>query len=438
MKRHLNKHNFLSRSVLLEEQGTKGMIRIIIWGTFFIALSFVIWSIYMPLDEVAITKGELVPEMRVQDVQHPVGGVIKRIYVKNGDKVKKGDPLLDLDAEVIKAKLTQSTKMLNTLLARKERLEAYLMHREPNFKKYPDDINEVIKQQTLILQNIIDSEKIKYNLLATQISQAKNELEKLKKQNKDLDEQRELYQKELAIQSKLEKSGAVAKLQVIRLRRNISQLNQKISAMPDDIEKVKSKINELEINRGKIKTDLIAKFRDELETVNQKLPQAKADVIRLKHDYKNLNICANVDGTIYNLTIHTNGAVLKPMTTVMQIVPETHNLVAEVHIQPKDIGYIKDKMLAKVKLTTFDFSRYGAVSGKVKRVSATSYTDRRGAPYYLGIISLDSTSMKIGDELRPLIPGMSVEVDILTGKKSLMKYLLKPIFKSASQALHER
>jgi len=113
----------------------------------------------------------------------------------------------------------------------------------------------------------------------------------------------------------------VARLVILRLKRNVSQLEQEAAAIPQDIERVKNKLKELTLNRTKIKTDLIEKFRNELEQVNQKLPQAKADVAKLEYELSHLKLLADVDGTIYNLNVHTKGAVLKPMSTVMQIVP---------------------------------------------------------------------------------------------------------------------
>jgi HlyD family secretion protein/adhesin transport system membrane fusion protein len=438
MKNKNGRGAVLTSSALLEEKGTSGIMRSIIWGALIIVVAFVVWSVYMPLDEVAVAKGELGYEMQMQDVQHPTGGVIQAIFVKNGDRVKKDDILVELDGEVTATKMKRAKDVLNSLLARKERLEAYLEHREPRFEKFPEEVKKMIKEQTLILKNLIDSEKTRYELLASQINQANDELAKLNTKKKTLDEQYDLIKKELAIQSKLEKSGAVARLVILRLKRNVSQLEQEAAAIPQDIERVKNKLKELTLNRTKIKTDLIEKFRNELEQVNQKLPQAKADVAKLEYELSHLKLLANVDGTIYNLNVHTKGAVLKPMSTVMQIVPKNQILVAEVKISSRDIGYVRVGMPAKVKLTTFDFSRFGAISGQVKRISASSYRDKRGVPYYVGVVSLDRQFMLIGDEHRELLSGMSVEADIKTGTKSLMQYLLRPIFKSASQALRER
>jgi HlyD family type I secretion membrane fusion protein len=432
------KNTFLTRSVLLEETGTGVIVKLIIYGTFLMVAGFIVWSIYMPLDEVAMTNGELVPKMRLQEVQHPNGGVIKKIYVSNGDKVKTGDLLLELDSEVINAKISEAKTTYNFLLAKRERLEAYLQKRKPNFSKFPPEVAKMINQQTEILQNLIDSEKLKYDLLETQIDQANDELSKLKKQKITLDNQIRLINKELEIQTKLEKLGAVPKLQLIKLKRSISQIEQSSESIPEDIAKVKDKIAELALTRDKIKTDLISKFREKLEEVIQKLPKAKSALENYSHDLEHLKLYANVSGTIHDLQTNTNGGVLRPMITAMKIVPDNEELVAEVHVAAKDIGHIKVGDSAKVRLTTFDFSRFGAIKGKVINISASSYLDKHEVPYYLATVKLEKLYININGEERRLMSGMSVEADIKTGTKTLMKYLLRPIFKSASQAFSER
>ncbi len=438
MKNTLKKYSYLSRSVLLKEQGTSFILRSIIWGSLIIVLLFFWWAMHMQLDEVAVTTGKMVTKMRIQNIQHLTGGKVREILVENGDFVKKGQLLMRFDKVEAKSKLHENQDAYHSLLARKERLEAFLENRKPDFSKLPKDARGFADEEQLMFTSLVDSEEMNKSLLESQVEQARQELNALKERKKTLDKQLKLLDNEIKIKSGLYKKNIISKLEILRIERDKSKLQEEVVQVPEHILKLQEKMKELIIRKKKIKTDMVADARKELEDVNTTIPKIKEEIVRYKYQLEHLDIYANISGTIHDLKIHTVGAIVKPSEVMMQIVPMNQQLVAEVHINSRDVGHIKPGQIAKIKLTTYDFSRYGSISGVVRRVSASSYVDRQEISYYIGIIDLDQQYIMIGKNKEMLISGMTLQADIKTGSKSLMQYLLKPIFKSASQALRER
>ena len=434
----LKKYSYLSRSVLLQEQGTSFILRSIIWGSFIIVLLFLWWAMHMQLDEVAVTTGKLVTKMRLQNVQHLTGGKVKEILVKDGDFVKKGQLIIRFDKVEAQSQLDENNDTYYSLLARKERLEAYLEKRKPDFSKLPEEASDFAKEEELMFNSLIDSEQMNISLLDSQIKQTENAINALKAKKKTLEHQMEILNDEINIKKGLYEKQIISKLEILKIERDKSQLQEEVMQMPENILKMQEQIKELIIRKKKIKTDLVSDARKELEEINTSIPKIKEAILRYKYQLSHLDVYANIRGTIHDLKIHTVGAIVKPSETMMQIVPVNQQLVAEVHIDSRDVGHIKPGQHVNIKLTTYDFSRYGSISGIVNRVSASSYVDRHEVTYYIGIIDLDQQYIKIGKDKEPLISGMTLQADIKTGSKSLMQYLLKPIFKSASQALRER
>lgn len=432
------KYSYLSRTVLLEEQGTSFILRSIIWGSLIIVLLFLWWAMNMQLDEVAVTTGKLVTEMRIQNVQHLTGGKVKEILVKDGDFVEKGQLLIRFDKVEAQSKLDENNNAYYSLLARKERLKAYLEKRTPDFSKLPKEASNFTKEELDMYYSLIDSEKMDISLIDSQIKQTESAINALKAKKKTLDDQLAILNDEINIKKGLYEKNIVSKLEILDAKRDKSRLQEEVLQMPDNIQKMQQQIKELMIRKLKIRTDIVSDARKELEEINSSIPKYKEEILRYKYQLTHLDVYANIKGTIHDLKIHSIGAIVKPSETMMQIVPVNQRLVAEVHIDSKDVGHIKPGQHVNIKLTAYDFSRYGSLSGVVKRVSASSYVDRHEVTYYIGIIDLDQQYIMIGKNKEYIISGMTLQADIKTGSKSLMQYLLKPIFKSASQALRER
>ncbi|HAU0263539.1 TPA: HlyD family type I secretion periplasmic adaptor subunit [Legionella pneumophila] len=372
---------------------SKTFTHIILWTSLLFFIVAIIWANYAILDEVTTGQGKVIPSSEVQVIQNLEGGIIQNIFVKEGQIVKKDQILMQIDNTRFMASYAEAEKKIDALEIEIIRLNAEISDTKPVF---PD---KFIKTYPHLVQN--------------QLSLYESRMRELNQLKKSL----ELAQKELDLTRPLLKGGSVSEVEVIRLERSVSEIK-------GNIEKFKSE-----------ELDKLNKARTELFAL---VEANKADKDRLTRT----TVRSPVYGIVKQIKTTTIGGVVQPGSDLLEIVPLDDTLLIEAKIRPSDIGFIHPGQKAMVKITAYDFSIYGGLEGVVEHISADTIidekTDKKEESYY--IVKVRTEKNYLGTEKKPLpiIPGMQATVDILTGQKSVLQYLLKPIIKAKQSALRER
>ena len=378
--------NYIAKAILLEEAAPP-----VYWQTTvkLIAYSlgaFFIWALFANLDVVATAPGQVMPIQAVKIIQHVDGGRIAEIDVVDGQEVKEGQVLMRLnDTEAGAEYQTLSAKYWG-LYTRVERLRALLGDRKADFSTVPEQYKQVVAEQEFTLKTSKD-----------QIAQLEAEIKILGEVS--------------SIRGDLAKEKLATRVQALDAQRNLSQAQAEL----------------LRYRKANM---------DDLNTSTGELAQTEEQMTKLKDRLQRVDVVSPVDGVVQDLKFRTIGGVIPPGATLMNVVPLDGKMHAEVRVQPTDIGFVKKGEDARLKLGTYDFMRYGTVTGQVVMVSSFSSLDEKSNPYFKVIVSIPQNF--VGDKAKTIEPGMTVQADIITDRQSVLKYLLRPIYVAFSQGMRER
>ncbi|WP_147820312.1 HlyD family type I secretion periplasmic adaptor subunit [Salidesulfovibrio onnuriiensis] len=428
----------LSQALLLEETGVPRLVRSVILTLTMVIVAFIVWASLTRIDEVSIASGKIIPSGRVKRIQSEDGGVVARILVQEGQAVKKGQELIAMDPTVSVSNLDQYRARQASLALRKERLQAHIGGRKPDYSNIEERYAELAAQQARLHAQKIESMNVTRAILTNQIKQYQAELKELANREKTLKEQYELTREEYETYADLFERELVGKTEFFGIKRHFLQIQEYLNQIPVRRIQVNEKLTESKNRLIKVREDAMEDWMAELATVETEASEIQEVIKRLGMDVSQLSIKAPEDGVVHNFQVNSPGEVVKPGETVMELVPKGNKLVAEVKISSRDVGHVQVGQPATVKLTAYDYSRYGGAEGVLSDISPTTIVDEGGRVYYKGIVSLKSSHLTRGKTRHPILPGMTVQADIKTGDKTLIGYFLKPIYLSLEQSFRER
>ncbi|EMH4161539.1 HlyD family type I secretion periplasmic adaptor subunit [Pluralibacter gergoviae] len=360
--------------------------------------AFLLWASFFNLDEVTTGSGKVIPSSHEQVVQSLEGGIIHKIMVHEGDIVEMGQQLAQMDRTKTESGVLESASRLNAALATAARLNAEVNGVELKFPKELDGESELVKQETALYQSRRQS---------------------LEKGLAGLHQAVSLVQRELSMTVPLVKQGAASNVEVLRLQRQKNELENKITEMQNDY---------------------FVRSREELSKANAEI-EAQRSVMKGREDsLTRLTFVAPVRGIIKDIDVTTVGGVIPPNGKLMTLVPLDDQMLVEAKISPRDVAFIHPGQKALVKITAYDYSIYGGMEGEVTMISPDTLQDevKRDVYYYRVYIRTKSNHLtNKHNQTFPIFPGMIATVDIKTGSKSVLDYLIKPLNK-AKEALRER
>ncbi len=432
------KQNNFSLPLSLEEgRAPKMFIYTLYLLSVFIAAG-VVWATVAQIKELTIANGQLVPVGSVQLVQHLEGGIVAEIMVTSGQIVEKGAPLVRFQPAAANSDLGQVNIRAVNLTLQKERLNAMIEARPLNFGQYGKDYPQLALDQKRLMNSQTAQSIEERRTIRSKIEQRQTEIQSLTGQGASLAKQIAIQEEQLAIREKLLKEGFVSRAVYLEIKRTLEKIRSEEIANAGRLAGAKESLIEAKSLLAEYETGLTQKLHDELAKVSAELSELKLTLVKFKDRVTRLLITAPVKGVIQELVPKAIGEVIKPGDVVARIVPMEQELIAEVRIPPKDIGYISVGNKADVKITTFDPARFGSIPGKVRKISATTFQNERGEPYYKAEIGLSKNNVGLKNEKHLILPGMVVNAEIITGSKSLTKYLLKPVYRSLDIAFSER
>lgn len=413
--------------------------RIILWSVFIFVLSAIVWANYTSVDEVTIGQGKVIPSSQVQVIQNLEGGILKGINVRVGQSVEEGELLMTIEnTEALSSLREQQAERMN-LQARAARLEAESSGQAPTFPEaIMNDFPEIVSRELDLFRNRQASLSANQAIFEQQIAQRQQEIVEQQAKLSNLQSTFQLASEEMKLTRPAYQAGAVSRVEMLQLERQVNQLQGDLEATKLALPRAQSALREartkLEENTAKFRADA----QEQLTDIRGQLDQLRESNVSLVDKVDRTQVRSPVKGVIKQIQINTVGGVIKPGMSIMEIVPLEDSLLIEAKIKPEDIGFIKPELPAVVKLSAYDFSIFGGLTAKVENISADTILDEEGNSFYMVRVRTDRNHL--GPETSPLaiIPGMQSSVDIITGKKTVLDYLLKPIFKAKQNALRER
>ena len=408
----------------------------ILYWMIVVLIALVAWAGLTKIDEITRGEGRVIPSQQVQVVQSYDGGIVSALLVHEGETVTKGQALVHIDQTRAVSSLRENRSQYLSLLAKQSRLRALATGTE--FVEDEEIRNEApaLYAQEYALYASGKAELASQVAIAQeQVKQRERELAETQARLQQAQRGYELTKQELDVTRPLLESGAVSDVDLLRLERDASRLRGDRNQAQEQVGRVKSAIAEAKRKITEIEQGFRSKVRTELSETTAKLNALTAVSVALDDKVKQSILKSPVNGTVSRLFFNTVGGVIQPGKEVLELVPTDDTLVLETKIQPKDIAFVGVNQAAAVKLTAYDYTIYGTMEAKVKSIAADSIVDEKGNAFY--IVKVQTLKPSLGKDL-PIIPGMVAQVDIITGKKSVLAYLLKPVLKAKSYAFTER
>lgn len=402
----------------------------------YIMLALFIWAALAQIDEVARGEGKVIPSSQLQIIQSFDGGVVEEVFVREGQVVNKGDLLLRIDPTRFIATYRENRAEYLSLQARAARLGALTSNIEFQLPKGLEEESPDVAahERNLYLSNQKELEE-QLSIAKSQLMQREEELNEVRAKLTQVSRALELTQQELNVTKPLLASGAISEVEILRLEGEVSNAKgEKEQALAQE----QRLISATEESKSKLReTELLAtnKWRTELSDVLGKIASLSESGTGLADKIKYAEIRSPVRGTVQRVFTNTVGGVVQPGHEVIEMVPLDDQLIVEAKVSPKDIAFLHPDQEAIVKFTAYDFVIYGGLKGKVEHISADTITDEKDRTYYIVRVRTDRTGF---DPSLPIMPGMMTQVDILTGKKTVLAYLLKPVLRAKQNAMTER
>jgi adhesin transport system membrane fusion protein len=402
--------------------------------------AFLAWAALFEIEEVTRATSRVVPSQQVQVVQSLEGGIVRRIDIREGDVVEAGQVLMQIDDTALSSQRGELLEQEAALLAEEARLRAEVsLDREPVF---PDTLRERAPEAILaeldVLTSRFDQLDTEISVLEAQRDQRRAALAELLAERTKLETVIAPLREELELTENLVTSGAVPRIELLRLRSRLAELEGDLAVGFAQETNLAAAIteaeNQIDVARASYVTAArtrLARLGVELAVVREALRAAEDRVTRTE-------LRAPMRGTVNALNVTTAGQVVQPGAPLAEIVPVDDAIEIEVNVPPKDVAFIRPGDAASVKISAYDYLVYGALEGEVARIGADTIRDGEGREFFQLAIVTDRTDLGRGGESLPVTPGMTATVDIQTGRRTVLSYLIQPVLRVQSEALRER
>lgn len=417
------------------------VVRLTIWIISGFILFLGLWANFAQVDEVTRGEGKAIPSSRVQKIQNLEGGIVSHIYVHEGEVVQAGQSLMRLDPTRFKSNVGETEADRMAMFLRVERLSAEVDDRELSITdevraKAPDQVSS----EEALFQSRQQQLKDEIGGLQQQAIQKQQELREFAAKQAQYRNSLSMLRQEIAMSSPLVAQGAMSQVELLRLKRSEVENQGQLDGTTLAIPRAEAAVKEVERKIAETRSRFRSEALKDLNEARTDLNKAQATGKALEDRVNRTLVTSPVRGIVKQLLVNTIGGVIQPGSDLVEIVPLDDTLLVEARIRPQDIAFLRPGQHATVKFTAYDYTIYGGLEADLEQIGADTITDKdkEGKSYYL--ITLRTRKSHLGTDEKPLliIPGMVATVDILTGKKTVLSYLLKPILRARAEALQER
>lgn len=406
-------------------------------------VAFVSWSSFAEVDEIARGQGKVIPASKTQIIQASEAGVVQEIAVKIGQTVRKDDLLIRLDNTMNSSSLGEQQAKARALRARIARLKQEQSGQIGQPFVCPAELEksapQICDNEEKLLVARQENFANKLSVLKSRLEQRQKEYDEANANLDRLNENLTVSDRESTLVNAMAKKGLIAQTEQIRVEREHTELNGQIKLATETIERTKAAIDEAQLQVNEVGLELRQEALNDLTQALADLSVVEETIRGATDRVARTDIRSPVDGIVNTLNVNTLGAFVQPGAVVADIVPTSETLLVEARVSPRDVAFIRPDQDALIKITAYDFSIFGGIEGKVANITADSLVDEKtGEPYYQVRVTTDKSTLQRDGKTYSIIPGMICSVDIKTGRKTILNYLLKPINKAREEAMRER
>lgn len=420
-------------------QDSPWLTRATVWAVSACLLCALAWAHFAVLEEVTTGEGKAIPSSKVQVIQNLEGGIVSEIFVREGQIVDKGDTLLRLDDTRFLSNQGETEADRLALVARIERLSAEAEGRAPILaEEIMRDAPRLAEDELALYRSRQQRLQGEQRTLGEQLRQKEQELAEFRSKAAQYRSSLGLLQQELNMSQPLVASGAIAEVEMLRLRRSAVEMRGSLEATNLAIPRAEAAMAEIKSKMQESELTFRSDALKELNETRTELQKITATSVAIQDKVTRTTVTSPVRGVIKQLKVNTIGGVVQPGSDMLEIVPLDDSLLIEAKVRPQDVAFLHPGQKAMVKFTAYDYTIYGGLKANLELISADTISDEEGNSFYL--IQVRTEKSHLGSEEHPLliIPGMVASVDIITGEKSVLAYLLKPVLKARAEAMRER
>ena len=395
-------------------------------GIIAVVAATAVWASFAEVQQTVEAAGAVVPAGQIRAIQHLEGGVIEEVAAKEGQLVEQGAVLMRLDPTQIKAQYEQARIEETALALKAERLRAIGEGREPNFAFADPRFQNLVQDQWAVYNGWQRLQENRRVILESRVQQRRADLERLKGDDDTLTRKAQILDEELAMREELYKKGLSPKILLLNVRRQVADVRGDLAGNIAKRDKLNQALDEANSELDGLDSQAREEATAELGVISAKLAQAQEEAKRLAARVAAFDIRAPVKGFVKGIDGYAKGRIVPAASTVMEVVPVDDDLVAEVRLMPRDIGRVTVGQPVVVHVSGAGEDRKGRVGGELRDVSAGTFTDAHGAPFYRATIVLDQAFTGDDPNTNKILPGMQVDVRIRTGRQTLLEYLFRP------------
>ena len=429
----------LTLPLALEAEQPPQLFAYVVSGSLVFLLAFIIWTFVTSVLEVTHASGQIQPTGSVQTVQHLEGGYIDKVLVAEGDRVEAGQPLIRLRSTATQSDRDQLAVRAAALAMSIASLDKLMGDRiRPEFGADGRAHPALARSQLQVFASEklrIEGEEAKFT---SQLARRKAEYKATLAEKTSVEKRAQIAREQYEMISDLLRQQYASRRSALDAQAALEEARARLFALDGKLVAAREQVREAEIELEQIRASLNSELAKERSKNAGELAELHSILAKQQDRVESLDLVAPTNGIVQELAFQSVGAVVRSGEVVARVVPDDRNIVAEVRVQPKDIGHIQEGAEAKVSVSTFDPYVFGTLDGQVKTISATSFEDERGEPYFKVRIALSDNQFARSGRSYPVLPGMVVTADIVTGSKSLARYLLKPVYRSMDVAFSER
>lgn len=416
---------------ILEETGVSFTIILLVVGMILLSIFLLLLASTTIVNEAIKAQGQILPLQGVIQIQPSEGGSIKRIHVQDGQLVKKGALLVSLNNSTTNADQKQVQARLMSLIAKAIRQQAFLKNEYADFSGISANYQDVIDEQRTLLKN--QKQALQQSLLVfdQQINQKLSEIELNLQNLKNMRSQEQVNESLFTLKQELGTKKLVSRMSQLDAKRVHLATRGKRLALTSQLKQAQISLQEVKERKNRFKEQIQQQAAEELGQINDEISQTRTMLERLNNRRQNLFVRAPISGWVQNSKVQTIGGVFKSGDMMMEIVPSDADLQLELRIEPKDMGFVKPGQKVAIQVTSYAAEKFGKLTGEIVSVSPFTqmHTDRTF--FYKGIVKLNSSFVGNPEDGRMVLPGMTVEADIISGNRSILNYIIKPLLKTS-------
>lgn len=429
---------YLSQSVRLDESLSPRLTKLTALSIGLSVLAFIGWASITNINEIARASGEVVPIGFEQTIQHLDGGIVRDILVQDGDVVEQGQLLLNLNGVGAIEDQRRMEERKKALEVKAERLNAFLAGRKPIFNQQGEGVDKAIVEQSDAYRAMLLARSQQSAIVSKQITQKEHELSILRARKTTIAENLKTLKDLQGRYQTLYDKGHLSYVRLAETTQRLTSLRGERATLDGQIRQASVAIDEFNERLGSLEAIQRDEAYRELHEVEAEIAQTRELLAKAEQRVERLSVRSPVQGIVKGLSINTIGGVVQPGQTLMSVLPIGNELVVEAKIPPRDIGHVHVGQNVLVKVSAYDFARYGALRGTLDFISAATFKSDGSERFYRGRVKLEKAHMGESAMDEPILPGMTVTAEIVTGEKTILDYLLKPVHQAVTTALSER